>query len=350
MKLPPIFLIAGLALLPGILSAELISYDGFDYPAGDLVGSGGSGWVAPWDGTNPVIVRTPGLTYKDATGNLLTVTGSALNTADGSGTTTISGREVTDRNAETWVSMLLQPQTASSAFLGISFYQNDLTQANARFAIENNGNKDLRLTRRVTPQVNSGVFGSTLGTTVFAVLHLVPGGGNDVATPDRIDVFFNPGLAVEPATANGSININGLQYDRVRVAGANGNSILVDEIRIGTTYADVTPFTPPVDPDTDNDGITDSREIRLGLDPLVPDTAFIAAVKANPGLFNLHSRVEIVDRKIRGPILSVFSAGSVDYGFEIRKRNGDVIDSVSNPLLSPVPAPKKFLRLYLNTP
>ena len=93
MKQTPLLVIAGLALGASAASASLLSYDGFDYPVGDLSGAaGGSGWVAAWDGTNPVVVRTPGLGYTDLVGDVLTTTGSALNTADGSGTTTISVR------------------------------------------------------------------------------------------------------------------------------------------------------------------------------------------------------------------------------------------------------------------
>lgn len=342
----PFLLIAGCALASGIASADLLIYDGFDYPAGDLTGAaGGSGWSAAWEGTNPVVVQAPGLGYTDVIGNVLTAGGLALNTSDGSATTTISSREVADRNAESWISVLIQPKSTSSNFIGVSFYQNDLVQASARFAIENAGGKDLRLTRRATPVLNSASFATTLNVTVFAVLHLVPGGGAG-ATPDRIDAYFNPRLDTLPASPTVSLQINGLQFDRVRIAGANANSALVDELRIGESYADVTPFTPPADPDIDADGLTNAQEATLGLDPNVSDKALIAAVKANPGLFNLHSTAQIVERKIRGPLLSVFGAEFIDYGFDITKGSGTVIESVTKPL--PTPPAQNFLRLYLD--
>ncbi|WP_367871291.1 hypothetical protein [Luteolibacter sp. Populi] len=345
----PTILLAGFAFGASLVSAAPLAQDSFSYPAGDLTGQGGAGdgWIAAWDGANPVIVRTPGLSFADAFGNILTTTGSALNTADGTGTTTISSREVTDRDAETWISVLIQPQTTSSDFIGVSFYQNDLTQANARFAIENAGGKDLRLTRRVVPVLNSAAFGTTVGTTVLAVLHLVPDGGSGL-TPDRIDVFFNPALDVEPGAPHASLMIDGLQFDRVRVAGAAGNSVLVDEIRIGATYADVTPFTAPTDPDSDADGLTNSQEAALGLDPFVSDAVLIAAVKANPKFVGLYSSNQIVDRGLRGPFLRVFGADSIDYSVDIAKGSGTVIESVGNPLDSP--PSRNFLRLYLDTP
>lgn len=335
-----------LAFSSGIASAGLLSYEAFDYPIGDLTGAtGGSGWAAAWEGANPVVVRTPGLAYTDIVGNTLTVAGSSISTVDGSNTTTISGREVTDRNAETWISVLIQPQTTSSVFVGVSFYQNDLTQANARFAIENAGGKDLRLTRRAGTVANSASFTTTIGNTVLAVLHLVPGGGAG-ATPDRIDAYFNPRMDTLPAAPTVSVQINGLQFDRTRIAGSNGASLVVDEMRIGESFADVVPFTPPADPDTDADGLTNAQEVTLGLDPAVADTAFIAAVKANPQLFGLHSTAQIVERKVRGPMLNFFGTEDIEYGFDITKGSGTVIESVTTPL--PFSPGSKFLRLYLD--
>lgn len=345
MKKSPLLIIAGLAFGASIASANLITYDGFAYPVGDLTGAtGGSGWTLAWEGANPVVVRTPGLGYTDIIGNVLTTAGSALNTSDGSGVTTISSREVTDRNAETWISMLLQPQNTSTTFVGVSFYQNDLVQTSARFAVENSG-KDLRLVRRGGGTVTTGAFSTTIGTTAMAVIHLVPGGGSG-ATPDLIEVYFNPRLDVQPTSPNATVQINGLQFDRVRIAGSNANSILVDELRIGETYADVLPFTPPADPDVDADGLTNAQEVALGLNPNVPDTAFIAAVKANPGLFNLYSKAQIVERKVRGPVLNVFSPEDMEYSYDMTKGSGTVMESITKPL--PAPPLRSFLRLYLD--
>ncbi len=338
-----------LALLgTGICAAELLSDDSFTYPNGDLTGSSGSGWTGAWTGTNPVVVISPGLTFSDAIGNTLVTSGSALNTADGSGTTTISSREVADRDAETWISVLIQPQGGSTDFIGVSFYDNGLTTADARFAIEHVGGKDLRLVKRGGGLVNSATFTNPVGSTVFAVIHLVPGGGGGDPALDRLDVFFNPVLTAEPSVPHASIDIDGLQFDRVRIAAQNGRSSLVDELRIGETWADVSPFVPATDPDSDGDGLTDSREEEIGLDPFFPDTQFIAALKANAGLFGLRSTSEIHDVKLRGPFITVFGPDSADYSLDLVRKDGTVLDSFSEPIASP--PPRLFLRLYLETP
>ena len=331
----------------GISCAGLLGHDSFTYPHGDLVGNGGTGWAAAWAGANPVVVTSPGLSFSDSIGNTLLTSGSALNTADGGAATTISSREVADRNAETWISVLIQPQGSFTDFIGVSFYDNGLATADARFAIEHATGKDLRLTKRAGGVVHSASFNTTIGSPVLAVIHLVPDGGGGDPLLDRLDVFFNPILDAEPVVPHASISIDGLQFDRIRIAAQNGRSSLVDELRIGETYADVTPYVPATDPDHDGDGLTDSQEETLGLDPFFPDTQFIAAVKANASLFSVHAANEIFDIKLRGPSITTFG-GAADYSLDLIKPDGTILDSISEPIQSP--PSRLFLRLYLDTP
>jgi hypothetical protein len=331
----------------GIANADLLVHESFTYPNGDLTGNDGSGWTGAWAGANPVVVTSPGLAFSDVIGNTLVTSGSALNTADGGAATTISSREVADRDAETWISVLIQPQGSFSDFIGVSFYDNGLNNADARFAIEHAGGKDLRLTKRAGGVVHSASFATTIGSPVLAVIHLVPEGGGGDPALDRLDVFFNPVLDMEPTVPHASISIDGLQFDRIRIAAQNGRSSLVDELRIGETYADVMPYVPATDPDHDGDGLTDSQEEELGLDPFFPDTQFIAAVQANPALFGLHATNEILNVKLRGPSITTFGT-SADYSLDLVKPDGTVLDSISEPI--PSPPSRLFLRLYLDTP
>lgn len=344
-------LLASVLMAGGVASAGLLVHDSFSYSTGDLTGgNGGSGWSGAWaDSGNPVVVSGTGLTYKDAFGNALQVLGSALNTADGGAATTISSRLVTSRNAETWISVLIQPQGTFSDFLGVSFYDQGLATANARFAIEQTG-KDLRLVRRApgtpNPPVNSATFSTTIGTTVFAVIHLIPSSVTG-GSLDQVDVYFNPRLDVQPSSPHATLAINGLQFDRIRVAGQNGRSTMVDELRIGESYADVAPFTAPVDPDTDGDGLLDSQEIALGLDPNVSDAAFIAALRANPGWVSLHSTDEISDVSIGRLAITPWNATTYEYSFELLDRHDVTLETVTRQQTA---GSRDFLRLNLNTP
>lgn len=346
---PKIIQALGAAILLGGSTAkgDLQIHDDFAYPDGDLAGSGGQGWTAAWAGTNPVVVTSPGLTFSDAIGNKLVTSGSALNTADGAAVTTISSRETGEHDGEAWISVLIQPQNSATDFVGVSFYDNGLATADARFAIEHAGGKDLRLTRRGGGMVNSASFVTTIGKPVLAVIHLVPEGGGGDPALDRIDVFFNPVLDVEPVVPHASLTIAGLQFDRVRIAAQNGRACLVDELRVGATYADVTPYVPAPAPDHDGDGLTDAQEAELGLDPFVSDAPFIAAVRANPGLFHLHSASEISDVKLRGPSISV-SGNAVNYSLDLARPEGVLLESIEKPI--PTPPSRLFLRLHLDTP
>jgi hypothetical protein len=53
-----------------------------------------------------------------------------------------------------------------------------------------------------------------------------------------------------------------------------------------------------------------------------------------------------LERKVRGLVLNVSGPQFIDYGFDITKGSGTVIESVTTPLTTP-PA-RKFLRLYLD--
>jgi hypothetical protein len=342
-------LLASALLAGGIASADLLVHEPFAYSAGDLTGSnGGSGWSGAWtDSGNPVVVTATGLAYTDSFGNVLHASGSALNTADGGATTTISAREVTDRNAETWISMQIQQENNTNSFIGVSFYDQGLAQADARFAIEHATGKDLRLVRRGGGTVNGAAYSTTIGTTVFAVIHLVPDGGSD-GTLDRLDVYFDPRLDELPSSPFASLDIDGLQFDRVRIAGQNGRSALVDELRIGESYADVTPHAPPADPDTDGDGLLDSQELVLGLDPQVSDAAFIAALRANAGWVGLHSADEITDVSLGRVTLSPNGPANFEYSFEILDRRDLTLETITRALTSS--GDKRFFRLNLDTP
>jgi lysophospholipase L1-like esterase len=56
--------------------------------------------------------------------------------------------------------------------------------------------------------------------------------------------------------------------------------------------------------DSDDDGMSDIREVELGLDPLVSNNSFFDAVRDHPEYFELHSAEEILDFRIAGAAYS----------------------------------------------
>ena len=88
----------------------------------------------------------------------------------------------------------------------------------------------------------------------------------------------------------------------------------------GFVIADAVGFTALTSTvDTDSDGISDVKEIVLGLNPAVSDAAFIAAVKSHPDYFSLHSANEIHDLVITQPALTGNGAPSFNLGFSMWK-------------------------------
>jgi hypothetical protein len=228
-------------------SAALTVYDGFDYGAvsGDLTTkNGGTGWTGAYtDSGNSTIYATTGLTY----GTLQTTGGASL-TADGGALTTLNFRGITAiSSGETWVSFLARRNGAASTstFAGISFYNSGgIAGTNSEFSIANGGAGG---TWRLFDANNGGTTAFTSTSTLIAsdttyllvarILWGAGGGGSET-----ISLFVNPTLGLTPVTADASRDINmTTNFDKVRIAGANAVNYTFDEIRIGDSFASVTP-------------------------------------------------------------------------------------------------------------
>ncbi len=110
-----------------------------------------------------------------------------------------------------------------------------------------------------------------------------------------IDAKGTRTIQVDQKSNGGKWNLlgvfSGIQSVAVTTTGANGYVV-----------ADAVGFTPTAAADdSDDDGLSDVREIELGLDPLVSHSAFIEAVRSHPDYFNLHSDSEILDLRVGQP-------------------------------------------------
>ena len=331
----------------GFASGAMLYHEPFDYPAADLTGNnGGAGWTGAWtDSGNPVVVSTSGLTYSDPAGRILNVSGGSANSADGGASTTISLRDFSSSLNNVWISFLYQLPATNNKFEGVSFYRasqqvfsvsNPSTTTNAAIYLTNN--------LFANNGVNTGI--GVFGQTHFVVLKLTKSGGTGGA--DRIQMFIDPVLTVAPSSPAASIDGTNFDIDRVRIAGQNGGSLLVDEIRVGAIWEDVSAhFTPP-SLDSDFDGLTDARETTLGLDPNVSNVALIAAVRANASWFSLHAPAEITDMSIGGLNILQYAPGEMEYSFNLRDRFGNLSEFIYGSLTTP-PA-RRFLRLEIEGP
>lgn len=112
------------------------------------------------------------------------------------------------------------------------------------------------------------------------------------AVSDAITLYRNPAdLAVEGN--NTGIGLSGfdLRFDRLSFARFGNDGLSFDEIRVGTTFNDVTETT---NPDADGDGMDDGWELANGLDITLDDSLGDAAFD-NDGLTNLQEFIAGTD-------------------------------------------------------
>jgi hypothetical protein len=263
MNLRLLVCILWLAIFAPRAFAALLGYEGFNYPPDSNLSSqsGGTGWAGAW-GVNSSCTNIAGsLTYTDPLGNTLNVSGNSMYLFGGAGTANVSirrtnsftrGSSPSDPPSTTWLSLLARRAG------------NDIQRA-ASFQIATNNNSE-RLavgkgTISVTPPgtwsflhggdvSNSSFSTNACDVTTFLVIRL----DHNPAGNDDAYLFVNPVLSSEPALSDAAINYPGTaEYGFTSVRLFVGYSsptsyaeLAVDEIRIGESYADVTPFTPGV--------------------------------------------------------------------------------------------------------
>lgn len=271
-------LICGLTLaLRSVGHAALLAYEPFTNASGTaIIGSGaGTGFNGGWQSNSSSGTATNtsyGLSYTDAASNVLATAGGAgffqgLTTANSSMQPIrlfnfIRGTNGTD-GTSTWISFLIVRQGPTGTLAGNLYGRganvpHDLnTGALQKLAI-GNGSGAASNTVALIPQGSgalikgaTNIFGGATNFVVVRIDHV--SGGNDNAY-----LFVNPSLASEPVTASaGAVSLGQFDYsfDRLRVfAGGQSSAtqpyaeLVVDEYRVGESYADVAPIvvlTPP---------------------------------------------------------------------------------------------------------
>jgi hypothetical protein len=232
------------AVTPCLLSAPAgaasIAYEGFDYASGAFLNgeNGGSGWAGAWAAGNPLtFIAVPGLAFGSlgATGGAATAT--VKPDPPQGGDITFEQRQLAASfgadNTALYLSFLLRPETGFGFYGGFNLgglFIGKSGQVNS-YSLETTGNI---VSSSIAPQV---------GETVLLVLRAQFQAGNDL-----FDLFVNPvpGVA-EPALADATMtNVDLLADSFVTIN--NAGAWTLDEIRIGSTLADVTPSAVPEPP------------------------------------------------------------------------------------------------------
>ncbi len=344
-----------LSLVPACLAAcgtlhasELLVYEPFDYPASEPLTDqeGGNGWLFGWYEDGQVLsasVHDEGLSYTDALGNELHVSGLAADTSAAS--TTRSFRVLEEQLNDVWVSFLWRLPESNALFQGVTFYRG----AQELFAVRNP-------TTTTSPSIYFGHPAPAIdtgrgefGVTHLIVLRLAKGagtGGNDLA-----EIFVDPLLSGNPSLPQAAINGGNFDFDNIRIAAQNGAPFHFDEFRAGPTFASVTPHEPgPLTGiDSDGDGLSDAEEAVLGTDPHVPNTELFAAIQAHPHFFGLYDSNTILQQGQGGVIIPKSGSSPVPFSFEIQQSENLLtwpqVETISR--LVELPEGKNFLRVTL---
>lgn len=338
------------AFLTCSCEAAQIARESFDYVAASPLSTqgGGSGWLGAWfqDGES-AITSAAGLAFTDSQGNILNVSGLSADTA-GIATT----RSFRDFGSgllnNVWISFLYRLPASNNKFEGVSFYRGT-QQIFSIYNLSTSTSAGIYLTNHLNGAVINTQQGA-FGTTHLIVLKLTKGGGAGGA--DRVETFIDPLLSSIPSSPAATVDGSNFDFDRVRIAGQDGSSLQVDELRVGDSFADVTPYTAVADDDSDDDGLTDEQETVLGLDPNVSDAALIAGIQAHPDWFDLYSADGILDLANGGVMLQQNADDPVNLILEVQHSEDltqwGALETYNRQI--DLPAGKNFLRVNVMNP
>ena len=249
--------VIGLLALSAGAHAQVL-YDGFNYTdATNLVGQvnpgNGQTWTEIAAGTNPATISSGGLTY----GDLVTTTGRVSMPAFSSSTQD-AGISFTNTTPDIFYSFIFRIDNAvsmSTTFqtftavangatngLGIAIRQNSVTA----------GTFDLGIHKRAnTGSAETTAALQTLATgTYFVVVNYVTNGG---VGDDVMNIWLNPtnaslgGGSAPSATFSSTAGTDTTtQWNQFRLSPPNQiGASFFDEVRVGTTWASVTPVPEP---------------------------------------------------------------------------------------------------------
>ena len=225
-----------------------IAYDGFDYPAGSsLVGQdGGQGFAGPWYQGGYNVSQSVNLL---ASGSLsyssLATAGNQVTTAATSGINGVERDFASPVSSGTiYLSFLLCPegtlgQGNEGGFFGVYLHgsSNDLFVGRPGGGATGNYVLEQRGGNGSDQAVSSGV--PIVGQTEFLVVEAQLLSGNDVFT-----LYANPTPGA-PQPATGAVQQDFTIGSALGLVLYSGGAFSIDELRVGTTYADVTPLSAP---------------------------------------------------------------------------------------------------------
>lgn len=244
----------------------LIAYEGFDITPGPgaLSGAGGgssSGWTTLWTSGATNNVLSSGLSYTNG-GNLV-CTGGAAQLSYTTGSYRNFAPPYSTATGTCWISFIAQIPSNGSSWCGLSLFNT--------FGNEIVFLGDLSGATNWGAQVygTGGLFKTSnipVSVQVFLVARI---DFNVSGNLDNTLVWINPDIgSTPPEDGSATLSLPGVDFSgsgnaanviRIRLQQGSNAYALFDEIRLGKTWADVSP-TAPTSADADADGIPDAWE------------------------------------------------------------------------------------------
>ena len=217
--------------------ATLLAQDQFSYATNNtVVGQGSdSGWSAAgqkWTGVTTAIIETGDMTYSN-----LSVSGDSVEVqGNNQGVSRTLGVTNSTAGQTLWLSALMQvDQSVGNSYAGVSLFSG----ATEKFFF---GQRNVD-TKWGIERYGLGGVDSTITTvsnvTGFLVVKLDGIAG-------VVSLYVNPSTlgGSAPVTASASMTFTNFSFDTFRIQSGGTEKLDVDELRLGTTYASVTPVIP----------------------------------------------------------------------------------------------------------
>lgn len=242
------------------ISQSLLFEENFDYPVGTLLTS--QGWNAHnAAGNNPIQVTSPGLAYSNyppsGIGNAVTLISTTASAEDvhknfleqNSGSVYVAFMvNITDAQETGTYFLHLGPTTISTLFKGRVFVQRD-TSNNLAFGVS-----------KTSPtNVAYSAYNYSYNTTYLLVLEYTFNTGS--TTDDEVNLWINPIISsTEPPadltqtdTGLDAVNLGSIALRQgTPSAGISSPGLILDGIRVGTTWSDVVTGTVTYPPSISN--------------------------------------------------------------------------------------------------
>jgi hypothetical protein len=227
----------GAILLPASVSAALTVYEPFNYTAAANLSTqnGGTGFSGAWANVSPTAtIAASGLTYSGLTvlGNAATTAAASAVSQNRSLTTTLGANGTT-----TFFSFLYKPNASTTTRNGefgligtANLYVGRSSTTDTSHYVLETGTAGAGTSQQATTVT------ATSGTTVLMVLR-----ADFVTGNDTFKLYINPANNAEPASAAATLSSIdlGASLSTIQINGNLGFS--VDELKIGSSYADVVP-------------------------------------------------------------------------------------------------------------